>query len=114
MMNKEMAIAKMINLQSALAECGIESEITEWENTTESGSTTKFVSLRAELWNCVHDGDVVFEVYAEDTDDYEEISVTGCAAWNNGSDDDSGKQSGIMGPYLSDVMSCVMGWLHSL
>ena len=73
MMNKEMAIANLINLQSALADCGIESEIAEWENTTESGSTTKSVSLRAELWNCVHDGDVVLEVYAEDTDDYEEI-----------------------------------------
>ena len=71
-MNKTIALHKLLNLQSALADCGIESEIAEWENVTDN-STTNFLSLRAELWNCIHDGDVTFEVYAEDTDDYEEI-----------------------------------------
>lgn len=72
-MGKMVTMHKLLNLQTALAECGIESEIGEWENTTEGGSTTKFVSLRANLWNCIHDGDVLLEVYAEDTDDFEEI-----------------------------------------
>lgn len=71
--NKSIALHKLLNLQSALADCGIESEIYEWTNVTESGSVTNFVSIRAELFNCIHSGDVLFEVYAEDTDDYEEI-----------------------------------------
>lgn len=72
-MGKMVTMHKLLNLQTALAECGIESEITEWENTIEGGSTTKFISLRADLWNCINEGTVLVEVYAEDTDDFEEI-----------------------------------------
>ena len=71
--NKMIAMHKLLNLQTALADCGIEAEIVEWENTLESGSTTNFLSLRADLFNSIHGGTVLMEVYAEDTDDYEEI-----------------------------------------
>lgn len=65
----EMAVVnKLMNLQSALAMCGIESELcmSTCDNTT-------FISLQSELWNCEDGSTVTFEVYAESTDDFATI-----------------------------------------
>lgn len=73
MTNKNIAIAKLINLQNALAECGIESELLNYTAGEEGQSQTTFITLRADLWNSISDKEIFMEVYAEDTDDYEEI-----------------------------------------
>ena len=67
MEKKIFGMAKLVNLQNALAECGIESEVYAWEH--EDG--TQAISLRANLWNCVDGSEVLFEVYADETGDFE-------------------------------------------
>ena len=67
MEKKIIGMAKLMNLQNALAECGIKSEVYAWEH--EDG--TQAISLRADLWNCVDGSDVLFEVYADETGDFE-------------------------------------------
>jgi hypothetical protein len=69
MEKKIVGMAKLVNLQNALAECGIESEVYMWEH--EDG--TQAISLRADLWNCVDGSDVLFEVYADETGDFEDF-----------------------------------------
>ena len=67
--NKMIAITKLTNLQTALAACGITSEIYEMDC-----SGTHILALRCdELWNCANSSDVLLEVYAEDTDDFQDI-----------------------------------------
>ena len=63
--NKMVAIHKMLNLQDALANCGIESEL----SCTEDGS----VMLTSQLWNCFDGSDVEFTVYADANEDFEEV-----------------------------------------
>lgn len=69
MEKKIIGIAKLMNLQNALAECGIKSEICAWEH--EDG--TEAISLLADLWNCCDGSDVLFEVYADETSDFEDF-----------------------------------------
>ena len=69
MEKKIVGMAKLVNLQNALAECGIESEVFAWAH--EDG--TQAISLRANLWNCVDGSDVLFEVYADETEDFEDF-----------------------------------------
>lgn len=64
--NKEVAIAKLLNLSSALAGCGITTVI---EYDDEHG----IVGLSADLWNCIDGSTVNFSVWAEDTDDFAEL-----------------------------------------
>ena len=71
MEKKIFGLAKLMNLQNALAECGIESEVSPWEH--EDG--TEAISLRANLWNCVAGSEVLFEVYADETSDFEEFEA---------------------------------------
>lgn len=68
-MKKIMGMAKLVSLQSALAECGIESEVFTWAH--ENG--TEAISLRADLWNCVDGSNVLFEVYADADSDFEDF-----------------------------------------
>lgn len=69
MEKKIVGMAKLVNLQNALAECGIESDVFTWEH----ANGTKAISLRADLWNCIDGSDVLFEVYADEDSDYEEF-----------------------------------------
>ena len=67
--NKMITLTKLTNLQTALAVCGIQSDIYEM-----NVSGTNILALRCEsLWNCANSSDVLFEVYAEDTDDFQDI-----------------------------------------
>lgn len=67
--NKMITLTKLTNLQTALAACGIQSDIYEM-----NVSGTNILALRCEsLWNCANSSDVLFEVYAEDTDDFQDI-----------------------------------------
>ena len=67
--NKMITLTKLTNLQTALAACGIQSDIYEM-----NVSDTNILALRCEsLWNCANSSDVLFEVYAEDTDDFQDI-----------------------------------------
>lgn len=67
--NKVVALTKLTNLQIALSACGIPSEIYEM-----NCSGTNVLALRCDnLWNCANGSDVLFEVYAEDTDDFQDI-----------------------------------------
>lgn len=63
------AFAKLTNLADALAEFGIDSEVSEWTN---EGNGACAVSLRANLWNCVDGSDVLFEVYTDEDSDFQE------------------------------------------
>jgi hypothetical protein len=63
------AFAKLINLADALAEFGIDSEVSEWTN---EGNGAHAVGLRADLWNCVDGSDVLFEVYTDEDSDFQE------------------------------------------
>jgi hypothetical protein len=61
--NKELALHSMMNLMSALAECGVSSTLEE----TEEG----LLLMSADLWNC-EDGSVITLSAAADPDcDYE-------------------------------------------
>ena len=67
--NKMISLTTLSNLQTALAACGIQSDIYEM-----NVSGTNILALRCEsLWNCANSSDVLFEVYAEDTDDFQDI-----------------------------------------
>ena len=63
------AFTKLTNLQDALAEFGIDSDVFEWTN---EGNGASAVSLRANLWNCVDGSDVLFEVYTDEDSNFEE------------------------------------------
>ena len=63
------AFAKLVALQDALAEVGVDSEVAEWTN---EGNGAKSVSLRADLWNCVDGSNVLFEVYTDEDSDFQE------------------------------------------
>ena len=63
--NKTITIHKLMNLQSALAECGIESEFA----TMEDGS----ILLTAMLWNCYDGSEAEFTVYADADADFADI-----------------------------------------
>ena len=57
------AMTKMWNLAKALAECGIESEVSvDHDN--------NIVALNATLWNCVDGSDVEFCVYSAEFGDW--------------------------------------------
>ena len=67
--NKMITMTKLNTLKTALAACGIQSDIYEM-----NVSGTNILALRCEsLWNCANSSDVLFEVYAEDTDDFQDI-----------------------------------------
>ena len=67
--NKMITLTKLTNLQTALAACGIQTDIYEM-----NVSGTNILALRCEsLWNCANSSNVLFEVYAEDTDDFQDI-----------------------------------------
>ena len=63
--NKTIAIHKMMNLKSALEECGIEADFAKMED----GS----ILLTAMLWNCYDGSEVEFTVYADAAADFENI-----------------------------------------
>jgi hypothetical protein len=60
---KNIAIAKLVNLASALADCGIDAEITE----VCDGNPL----LLANLWNCQDGSTIRLEVFADKENDYE-------------------------------------------
>ena len=64
--NQIIVIHRLLNLQNALADCGIESDLSR----TEDGS----LMLTSQLWNCFDGSDVEFTVYADAAEDFEEIS----------------------------------------
>ena len=64
---REVNLFKLMNLSSALNECGIDNELCFDEE-------NNIISLSAEIWNCVDGSEVEFCVYcAEFEDDFEEL-----------------------------------------
>ena len=58
------AVAKMWNLAKALAECGIEAEVSVDHD-------ENIISLNTTLWNCIDGTDVEFCVYCAEFEDWE-------------------------------------------
>lgn len=71
--NKMIALTKLTNLQTALAACGIPSEMFEEEIAPENCEPSNLIGLHVDLWNCVSEKGIFFEVYASDEDNYESI-----------------------------------------
>ena len=67
--NEVVASFKLMNLQSALAACGIETELF-----VDNVGGERILRLTGSLWNCADGSDVPFEVYAEESDSFESIS----------------------------------------